>query len=56
MLVQIPDDFGGVEKVVFDQVPSENECQDLIHLASVRCHAVVSLLVVMVIVWVFVFI
>ena len=56
MVVQTPDDFGGVERAVFDQVLSENECQDLIHLASVSCHAVASLLVVMVIVWVFVFI
>ena len=54
MVVQTPDDFGGVEKAVFDQVLSENKCQDLIHLTSVSCHAVASLLVVIVIVWVFV--
>ena len=29
--------FGGVERAVFEQVLSENECQDLIHLASVSC-------------------
>ena len=37
MVVQTPDDFGGVERAVFDQVLTENECQDLIHLASVSC-------------------
>ena len=54
MVVQTPDDFVGVEGAVFDQVLAENECQDLIHLASVVCHAVASLLIVMAIVWVFV--
>ena len=56
MVVQTPDDFGGVERAVFDQVLTENECQDLIHLASMICHAAASLLVVMVIVWVFMFV
>ena len=44
VMMQSADDFGGVERIVADEVLSQTQCQDLLELASVRIHTMPTLL------------